>query len=96
MADAWLVHDPGVDNFNQILLQAVKSCRGIIDEVEQVLASMPGAAQTSALSPWHDLKLQWTNAYNNMLMSLQSASGAGQGAQDAYRWGDLQSYRIMA
>jgi hypothetical protein len=93
--DAWIVNNPQVQHFNDVLILAVKSCAHIINSVDETLATMPSAAQTSALSPWHDLKVQWTNAYNDMVMRLQSTSIAGQEAHEAYVWGDRQSYAIM-
>lgn len=94
--DAWLVNNPGVQQFNDLMVSAVQTCRNILDEVERNLATMPAAAQTTALAPWADLKIQWNNAYNDMVARLQAASAAGQNAHEAYRWGDRTSYQIMS
>lgn len=94
--DAWIVNNPGAQAFNDLMISAVQSCKNIIDAVEQTLATMPAAAQTSALSPWNDLRVQWNAAYYDMSVRLGDTSVAGQGAHEAIKWGDRQSYRIMS
>jgi hypothetical protein len=94
--DAWSVNNPGTQAFNDLMVQAVKQCRAILDEVERVLATMPASAQTTALAPWSDLRTQWNAHYQNMNSKLGAASLAGQGAHEAVKWGDRQSYAIMS
>jgi len=94
--DAWSVNNPGVQAFNDLMVQAVQQCRNILDEVERVLATMPASVQTSALSPWADLRVQWNARYDNMRIRLAGAATAGQGAHEAVKWGDRQSYAIMS
>lgn len=93
--DAWLVNNPQVQEFNALMAQAVANCRRILDDVETVLARMPQAAQTSALSPWADLKAQWNARYNNLLINLGGTAKAGEASHDAYKWGNSQSVRAM-
>ncbi len=94
--DAWSVHNPQTQAFNELMVSAVKQCRAILDEVERVLATMPASAQTTALAPWADLRIQWNTHYQNMNAKLGAASAAGQGAHEAVKWGDRQSYAIMS
>lgn len=94
--DAWIVNNPGAQAFNDLMISAVQTCKNIIDGVEQTLATMPASAQTIGLMPWNDLRTQWNAAYITMAGRLQGASVAGQGAHEAVKWGDRQSYQIMS
>ena len=94
--DAWKVNNPGTEAFNDLMVSAVQTCRNILDEVERVLATMPESAQTTGLVPWSDLRTQWNALYDNMARQLGNSSTAGQGAHEAVKWGDRQSYRIMS
>jgi hypothetical protein len=95
-ADAWKVHNPGVQEFHLLMRRAVDTCGTIIEGVEATLAPMPQAAQASGMPLWDDLRSQWRTGYNNMDNRLKGNAVAGQGAHDAVLWGDGQSVRIMS
>lgn len=94
--DAWSVNNPQTQAFNELMVQALKQCRDILDEVERVLATMPASAQTTGLAPWADLRVQWNAQYEKMKLNLGAAVTAGHGAHEAVKWGDRQSYAIMS
>ncbi|RFS45563.1 hypothetical protein [Micromonospora craniellae] len=95
MSNDFLVQNSLAAELNAELRVVVQDIGVIIDDVNRVLATMPEAAQTDALSPWADLKNAWTGLYADMQMATGTALVASSNAHEAYKWGNSQSVRAM-